>query len=75
MYRRVLASSFCGWRKRWGFEPRARLTGREYSTTRNYAILFQPEYSLNDSFFSGIILSVQRELFEQGHDCSVGIIK
>ena len=47
----------------------------EYSTVRNYAVLFRPEYSLNDSFFSGIILSVQRELFEQGYECSVGIVR
>jgi len=57
-----------------GFRVSRSLNRAEYSTTRNYAILFQPEYSLNDSFFSGIILSVQRELFEQGHDCSVGIV-
>lgn len=57
-----------------GFRISRSFNRTEYSTTRNYAILFQPEYSLNDSFFSGIILSVQRELFEQGYDCSVGIV-
>jgi len=57
-----------------GFQVSRSLSRAESSTTRNYAILFQPEYSLSDSFFSGIILSMQRELFEQGCDCSVGIL-
>ena len=58
-----------------GFRPSRSLSRTEHFTTRNYAVLFQPEYSLNDSFFSGVILSVQRELFEQGYDCSVGIVR
>ena len=33
---------------------------------RNYYILFQEECSINDAYFNGIILSIQRELFEQG---------
>jgi LacI family transcriptional regulator len=44
-------------------------------STGDYCILFQPEYSKKDAFFSGIILSVQQELFDRGFGCSVGVIK
>lgn len=61
--------------ERVGFRVSRSLNRGGSSQNRNYGILFQPEYSLSDSFYSGIILSVQRELFEQGCDCSVGILR
>ena len=58
-----------------GFRPSGTYHHNQHPSTKNYAILFQPEYSEQDAFFSGVILSVQRELFGQGFDCSVGIVK
>jgi len=58
-----------------GFRPSGTYHLNQHPSTKNYAILFQPEYSQQDAFFSGVILSVQRELFGQGFDCSVGIVK
>lgn len=43
--------------------------------TGDYCILFQPEYSKRNAFFSRIILSVQQELFDRGFGCSVGVVK
>jgi LacI family transcriptional regulator len=40
-----------------------------------YYILFQQDRLLKDAFFSDIILSMQKELFEAGHGCSFGVIK
>lgn len=40
----------------------------------HYYILFQQNYSINDAYFSGIILSIQNTLFEHGCGCSFGII-
>ena len=42
---------------------------------RSYCVLFQPKYSSKDAFFSGIILSVQQELFARDCSCSFGLIK
>jgi DNA-binding LacI/PurR family transcriptional regulator len=58
-----------------GYQPSNCYLGSRQDSTRNYAILFQPEYSQKDAFFSGIILSVQQELFGKGFDCSFGIVK
>jgi len=58
-----------------GFRPSGCYNANQHPSTKNSAILFQPEYSQKDAFFSGVILSVQRELFGQGFDCSVGIVK
>ena len=45
------------------------------SSTKNYFILFQKEFSLKDVFFSEIIRSIQHELFDSGAVCSFGVIK
>jgi LacI family repressor for deo operon, udp, cdd, tsx, nupC, and nupG len=58
-----------------GFRPSGCYNLNQHASTKNCAILFQPEYSQKDAFFSGIILSVQRKLFEEGYDCSLGIVK
>jgi DNA-binding LacI/PurR family transcriptional regulator len=58
-----------------GFQPSGNSHEDDKVSTRNYVILFQSEYSQKDAFFSGIILTVQRELFAQGFNCSVGIVK
>jgi len=42
---------------------------------RSYCVLFQPKCSRKDAFFSGIILSVQQELFARDCSCSFGLIK
>lgn len=40
-----------------------------------YWILFQEACSVQDAVFSGIILSVQQELFRRGCGCSFGVLK
>ncbi len=57
-----------------GFMPSGFYQAKE-TAARNYYILFQEECSVNDAYFSGIILSIQRELFERGFGCSFGVIK
>jgi LacI family transcriptional regulator len=57
-----------------GFQPSGRYRRNRRKDCRNYAILLEPEHSENDAFFSGIILSVQKELFARGFDCSFGIV-
>lgn len=58
--------------ERMGFVPaRSR---RPKVDAGHYYILFQQNYSINDAYFSGIILSIQNTLFEQGCGCSFGII-
>lgn len=58
-----------------GFMPSGVSNRARHSIARDYCILFQPEYSKKDAFFSTIIMSVQEELFERGFGCSVGVIK
>jgi len=47
---------------------------RSRSDLGHYYILFQQNYSVNDAYFSGIILSIQNALFEHGCGCSFGIV-
>jgi len=55
-----------------GFVPaRPRRVRKE---TSHYYILFQQDCSVNDAYFSDIILSIQEALFEQGYGCSFGIV-
>lgn len=49
-------------------------SGRAISI-RHFYILFQQDYSLNDAYFSEIILSVQGELFQRGFGCSLAVVK
>jgi len=59
-----------------GFQPSGRyhrMKGR--TPIRSYCVLFQSEYSSKDEFFSGIIVSVQQELFARDYSCSFGLIK
>ena len=58
-----------------GFQPSVSNHRNGDTSARNYVTLFQPENSKKDAFFSGIILSVQNELFARGFNCSVGIVK
>ncbi len=58
-----------------GFLPSGISHRDTHTSGRDYCILFQPEYSKKDAFFSAIILSVQQELFERGFGCAVGIVK
>lgn len=48
---------------------------RSAQKVKHYGILFQKEYSINDAYFSDIILSIQQELFKHGLGCSFGIIE
>ena len=58
-----------------GFLPSGVSNRATHSLARDYCILFQPEYSKKDAFFSTIIMSVQEELFQRGFGCVVGVIK
>ena len=58
--------------ERMGFVPAK--SRRPRKDAGHYYILFQQSYSINDAYFSGIILSIQNTLFEQGCGCSFGII-
>jgi len=57
-----------------GFVPRSRKSATTQTTTGHFYILFKREYSIHDAYFSGIILTIQRELFDRGHGCSFGTI-
>ncbi len=61
--------------ERAGFVPTGRYTAENSQAAKNYYVLFQEEHSLKDAYFSGIILSIQHELFAKGNSCSLGVIK
>jgi LacI family transcriptional regulator len=61
--------------KKVGFKPSRHYHEKQTSSSPNYYVLFQQEYSINDAYFSEIILTVQNELFQQGFGCSFGIIQ
>jgi len=56
-----------------GYFPGGR--GKSNEVTTGYYILFQSMYANKGSFFSDLILSIQNELFNEGHSCSLGIIR
>ena len=58
-----------------GFKPSRKYSEKQTPSSPNYYVLFQQEYSINDAYFSEIILTVQNELFQQGLGCSFGVIQ
>jgi LacI family transcriptional regulator len=58
-----------------GFKPSRKYAEKTSSSTPNYYVLFQQEYSINDAYFSEIILTIQNELFQLGLGCSFGVIQ
>ncbi len=58
-----------------GFKPSRKYPEQQTPSSPNYYVLFQQEYSVNDAYFSEIILTIQNELFQQGLGCSFGVIQ
>jgi len=58
-----------------GFLPSGTQQRTGGTSAGEYYILFESEYTQKGSFFSGIILNVQKELFDRGFGCAVGVIQ
>jgi DNA-binding LacI/PurR family transcriptional regulator len=58
-----------------GFKPSRHYHEKQIPASPNYYVLFQQECSVNDAYFSEIILTIQNELFQQGFGCSFGVIQ
>jgi LacI family transcriptional regulator len=57
-----------------GFMPSGSISQSSMEYAKHYSVLFQEEYSLKDTYFSDIILSIQSKLFDHKFGCSLGVI-